>query len=174
MRYNFILLFLLLSFYSSGQVFPTIVGELLNSEPIVLPNDCKGKYTLIGIGYSQKAEQELRSWYEPAIDKFILKIGMFDSEYDVNIYFIPMFHGLSKLTYDKSFKNVKKLTDEQLYEHVVFYKGEIKSYKESLNFDDKEKPLFFLLDTEGKILKRYKGKFKEEYFDEITEVIDAG
>lgn len=156
-----------------GQEFPRIVGELLNSEPIVLPQDCKGKYTLIGLAYSQKAEQELRSWYDPAIDKFILKVGMFDSEYDVNIYFIPMFHGLTKMSYSKSFKNIKSLTDERLYEHVVFYKGEIKTYKESLDFDDKERPLFFLLDPEGNILKRYKGKYKEIYFDEVTEIIDG-
>lgn len=159
---------------SIGQEFPAISGELLNSKTIDLPNDCKGKYTLIGLAYSQKAEQELRSWYDPSINKFILKRGMFDSEYDVNIYFIPMFHGLTKMSYNKSFKKVKELTDEELYEHVIFYKGDIKGYKESLDFDNKERPRFFFLDENGIILQSFTGKYKEEYFDTIIETIDAG
>lgn len=174
MKARFIILFMLIVSSTIGQEFPLLTGTLLNSEAITLPEDSKGKYTLIGLAYSQKAEQELRSWYDPAIDKFILKRGMFDSEYDVNIYFIPMFHGISKLSYDKSFKKVKELTDEELYKHVIFYKGDIKGYKESLDFDNKEKPRFFLLDEDGVILESFTGRYKEEYFDSIIERIDEG
>ena len=174
MKFYVSVLFVLISISAIGQIFPSIEGELLNSERITLPNDCKGKYTLVGLAYSQKAEEELRTWYDPSIEKFILKHGMFDSEYDVNIYFIPMFHGLTKMTYAKSFKKIKELTDEELYSHVIFYKGDIKGYKESLNFDDKEKPMFFLLDPEGNILKSFKGRFKDEYFESVTEIIDEG
>lgn len=173
MRYIVILLFCLSTLNSVGQAFPDLVGELLNSSPIILPENCKGKYTLIGLAYSQKAEPELRSWYDPAIDKFILKRGMFDSEYDVNIYFVPMFHGVTKISYDKAFKKTKELTDERLYEHIVFFKGDLKPYKESLDFKYKEKPLFFLLDKDGKIVKRYQGEFKEKYFEEVLAYIDS-
>ena len=173
MKIRFIVLFILIVSSTIGQEFPSLIGTLLNSEPIVLPQDCKGKFTLIGLAYSQKAEQELRSWYDPSIDKFILKRGMFDSEYDVNIYFIPMFHGLSKMSYNKSFKKVKELTDKELYTHVIFYKGDIKGYKESLDFDNKERPRFFLLDEDGRILESFTGRYKEEYFDKIIERIDG-
>jgi hypothetical protein len=173
MRFIVILLFSLSTLSSVGQAFPELIGELLNSSPIILPENCKGKYTLIGLAYSQKAEPELRSWYDPAIDKFILKRGMFDSEYDVNTYFVPMFHGVTKVSYDKAFKKTKELTDERLYEHIVFFKGDLKPYKESLQFKYKEKPLFFLLDKDGNIVKRYQGEFREKYFDEIIAYIDS-
>lgn len=168
--------FLALLFLGSlvqGQVFPELVGELLSSEVIELPKDCKGKYTLVGLAYSQKAEEELRTWYDPSIDKFILKSGMFDSDYDVNIYFIPMFHGVTSLSYENSFKKVKSLTDKQLYNHVVFYKGEIKGYKEELELGDKEHPDFFLIDPKGKIIEHFTGRFKEIYFEKIVAYIDA-
>lgn len=174
MRYYILVFLVLIGINSVGQEFPLLTGELLNSEQITLPKDCKGKYTLIGVAYSQKAEEELRTWYDDAIDKFILKRGMFDSEYDVNIYFIPMFHGVTKVTYNNSFKKVKQLTDERLYEHVIFYKGDIKGYKESLNFEDKHKPIFFLLDPNGVIIKRFVGRYKESYFETVTEMIDNG
>jgi len=173
MRFIIILLFSLSTLCSAGQAFPELIGELLNSAPIIIPEDCKGKYTLIGLAYSQKAEPELRSWYDPAIDKFILKRGMFDSEYDVNTYFVPMFHGVTKVSYDKAFKKTKELTDERLFEHIVFFKGDLKPYKESLEFKFKEKPLFFLLDKKGNIVKRYQGEFREKYFDEIIAYIDS-
>lgn len=168
-----ILFFILLGSSLHAQLFPELNGELLTEESISLPKECKGKFTLIGMAYNQKAEEELRTWYEPSIDKFILKRGMFDSEYDVNIYFIPMFHGVTSLSYENSFKRVKELTDKRLYGHVVFYKGDIKIYKEELELGDKEKPDFFLLDANGKILKHFIGKFKEAYFDEIIEIIDS-
>jgi hypothetical protein len=173
MRKLLILLLIVIGNYSFGQEFPFLEGELLNSEKIKLPEECKGKYTLIGLAYSQKAEAELRTWYDPSVNKFILKRGMFDSEYDVNVFFIPMFHGLNKATYSSSFKKVKQLTDERLYTHVIFYKGNIKGYKESLSIDDKKRPLFFLLDPNGIIIKRFIGKFKESYFEELTEIIDS-
>lgn len=162
-----------LSFSSQGQEFPELIGELLNSSPIIIPENCKGKYTLIGLAYSQKAEPELRSWYDATIDKFILKRGMFDSEYDVYTYFVPMFHGVTKISYDKAFKKAKEHTDKRLFEHIVFFKGDLKPYKESLQFKYKEKPLFFLLDLDGNIVKRYQGEFRQKYFDEIVEYIDS-
>ena len=171
---NILLIFLLsLSGSLIGQQFPLLEGELLNSKSISLPEGCIGKYSLLGLAYSQKAEENLRSWYDPAIDKFILKRGMFDSEYDVNIFFIPMFHGVTKVTYAKSFKKVKQLTDERLWEHVIYYKGEIASYKESLGFEGKDKPLFLLLDPEGNILEKFSGRYKEEYFETVTNIIDG-
>lgn len=173
MKKVLILLMLGLSISAQSQEFPELIGELLNSSPIIIPENCKGKYTLIGLAYSQKAEPELRSWYDPTIDKFILKRGMFDSEYDVNIYFVPMFHGVTKVSYDKAFKKTKELTDERLYEHIVFFKGDLKPYKESLEFKYKEKPLFFLIDQDGNIVKRFQGEFRQKYFEEIVAYIDS-
>lgn len=168
-----ILLFFFIASSVQAQVFPELAGELLSGESIELPKDCSGKYTLVGLAYSQKAEDELRTWYEPSIDKFILKRGMFDSDYDVNVYFIPMFHGVTSLSYENSFKKVKSLTDKRLYNHVIFYKGEIKSYKENLDLGDKEDPDFFLIDPNGKIIDHFSGKYKEIYFDKIINYIDS-
>lgn len=155
-----------------AQKFPVLNGKTLEDQVVVLPDDAGGKYTLIGLSYSKKAEEYLRSWFDPVFDKFILKRGMFDDMYDVNIYFVPMFTGAKKVSFDKAFKEVKQKTDKRLYSRVLFYKGEIKTYKESLGMTEKEMPYFFLLDPEGNIVASYKGRFKERYFEDIEEILD--
>ena len=157
---------------SLAQKFPVLIGKTLEDKVVTLPDDALGKYTLIGLSYSKKAEEYLRSWFDPVLDKFILKVGMFDDTYDVNIYFVPMFTGAKKVSFGKAFKEVKQKTDKRLYSRVLFYKGEIKTYKESLGMTDKEMPYFFLLDPDGNIVGRYKGRFHERYFDEIEEILD--
>jgi hypothetical protein len=154
------------------QKFPELNGKTLQDKVVDLPADAMGKYTLIGLSYNKKAEEYLRSWFEPVFDKFILKRGMFDDMYDVNVYFVPMFTGAKKISYDKAFKEVKQKTDKELYSRVLFYKGELKIYKETLGMTDKEKPYFFLLDPDGNIVLRFKGRFKESYFEDIELVLD--
>ena len=156
----------------TAQKFPDLNGKTLEDKIITLPEDAIGKFTLVGLSYSKKAEEYLRTWFDPVFDKFILKVGMFDDTYDVNIYFIPMFSGAKKVSFDKAFKEVKQNTDKQLYSRVLFYKGEIKTYKETLVMTEKEMPYFFLLDPEGNVVASYKGKFNERYFDEIEEILD--
>jgi len=167
-----ILLGIIFPIIISAQKFPALNGKTLKDNVVSLPDDALGKYTLIGLSYSKRAEEYLRSWFDPVFDKFILKVGMFDDSYDVNIYFVPMFTGAKKISYDKAFKEVKQKTDQRLYSRVLFYKGEMKTYKESLGMTEKEMPYFFLLDPEGNIVASYKGRFKERYFEEIEEILD--
>jgi hypothetical protein len=155
-----------------AQKFPELNGKTLQDKIVTLPGDALGKYTLIGLSYNKKAEEYLRSWFDPVFDKFILKRGMFDDMYDVNIFFVPMFTGAKKVTYGKAFKEIKQRTDEELYSRVLFYKGEIKTYKESLGMGEKDMPYFFLLDPDGNIVLRFIGRFKERYFEEIEEILD--
>jgi len=156
----------------SAQKFPELNGKTLEDKVVSLPKDALGKYTLIGLSYSKKAEEYLRSWFDPVFDKFILKVGMFDDTYDVNIYFVPMFTGAKKASFDKAFKEVKQKTDARLYSRVLFYKGEMKIYKKTLGMTDKEMPYFFLLDPNGNIVTSFMGRFNERYFDEIEEILD--
>lgn len=167
-----ILLGIFLPIIISAQKFPDLNGKTLDNKIVTLPTDALGKYTLIGLSYSKKAEEYLRTWFDPVFDKFILKVGMFDDTYDVNIYFVPMFTGAKKVSFDKAFKEVKQRTEEQLYSRVLFYKGELKTYKNSLGMTEKEMPYFFLLDPDGNIIASYKGRFHERYFDEIEEILD--
>jgi thioredoxin-related protein len=154
-----------------GKMFPALSGETLDGTAITMPDKAKGKYTIIGMAHSSDAEQDLQTWMDPIYQKYIAKTGLLDGAEDVNVYFIPMFSGSSMPFYDKSKKQMKETTQKDLQPHVIFYKGEITSYKEQLLIDKKDTPYIFLLDTTGKIIYATSGNWTEAKMDAIDEKI---
>src|SRR6186997_239767 len=80
-----------------GKMFPAMEAETVEDKKVQLPDAVKGKFTLIGLSYSKKSEDELNSWFQPVFEKFIQKTpGVLDGfSYDVNVYFVPMFTGVN-------------------------------------------------------------------------------
>lgn len=157
-----------------GKNFPLLEAETVEDKKVSLPDDTKGKYTLLGLAYSKKSEDELNSWFEPIFYKFIQKSTglMAGFGYDVNVYFIPMFTGINAAATGTAKKKAMKNVDPQLLPYILFYKGEIKTYKEELDFEKKDIPYFFVLDTEGKIVFATSGAYSESKMDQVEEVIE--
>lgn len=155
-----------------GIQFPALQGETLEDNQVSLPEDTKGKLTFIGMSYSPKAENTLKTWYQPMYDKFVLKRGMFDSMYDVNLYFVPMFTGGKKAVYEKTLKKLKESNRTDLFPYILFYKGELEPY-EDLKMDNANLPYFFVLDEQGKILYATKGLYNEDKMEKIEEILDS-
>jgi hypothetical protein len=157
-----------------GRVFPSMDVETINDLKIKLPDSATGKFTLLGLAYSKKAEEELVTWFEPIFNKFITKPQglMKGFTHDVNVFFIPMFTGINAAGAGIAKRKALKKTDPQLLPYILFYKGQLKHYKESLNFDTKESPYFFVLDPKGKIVYATLGVFTDDKLDEIESVLE--
>lgn len=162
----------LLIFAQDGIQFPELEGETLEGEEITLPDDTRGKVTLVGMAYSKKAEDALKSWYQPMYDKFVLKRGMFDQNYDANLYFVPMFTGLKKAAFGASMKKLKKSHRKDLFPYILFYKGSMDDYEEKLKMTEKNQPYFFVLDEKGKVVYFTKGLFSQDKMAEIEKILD--
>ena len=174
--YLFPLILLFVTFHSFAQLkgkhFPEISGELLSTEKVIkLPNDTKGKFTLVAMAYSKGAEDELETWLQPSYDKFIAKAGMWDSNYDVHLYFIPMFTGVNKATAGPARKKIKDKTDKKLLPHIIFYIGELEKYKEELDFEKRDTPYFFVIDKSGKIVYAVSGAYTEKKMEAIEDIL---
>jgi hypothetical protein len=155
-----------------GKAFPELKGETLTDKPITFPDDTKGKYTLLGLALSRKAEEDLQSWLNPSYNKFVLKSGLMDAGYDVNTYFVPMYTGISQPVSGIGKKNMKEGTDKNFYPYLVYYKGEAKKYREGLKLEDKETPYIFLLDKDGVIVYSTSGKYTDKKMEEIEEKLN--
>jgi hypothetical protein len=157
-----------------GQdAFPAITGETLEESTMTIPVDTKGKLTMIGMAYSKKAEETLKTWYTPMYDKFVLKRGIFDHMYDVNLYFIPMYTGAKKAAYGKTMKQLKESNRKDLFPYILFYKGGLEPYVSDLGMENKNLPYFFLLDEEGNVVYQTKGLFNESKMTKIEEILDS-
>lgn len=172
----FSLAVILFSFTSAVKgKFPSMECMDINDKTVNIPTAVKGKYTILGFAYSQKAEDDLKSWYSPLYQKFIAvpeKKPMFWEPYDVNLYFIPMFSGVKKAAAGQFKKEVKKNVDKDLQNHILMFKGKIKEYKSSLKMSDKSKPYFFLLDGDGNIVYRAEGAFSQSKLTKLEQQID--
>jgi hypothetical protein len=157
-----------------GKIFPSMEAETVEDKKVMLPVDTKGKYTLVGLAYSKKSEDDLNGWFSPVYNKFVRKTtGMLEGMgYDVNVYFVPMFTGVNAAATGTAKKKALKNIDPILLPYILFYKGELKPYKEALDFEKRDIPYFFVLDREGKIVFATSGPFTEDKLDEVEESIE--
>jgi ATP10 protein len=156
-----------------GKQFPEMIAETVDDKKVNLPLEVGGKYTLLGLAYSKKSEDELNTWFSPIFNKFIRKPEgmMAGMGYDVNVYFVPMFTGINAAATGTAKKKAIKNVDPQLLPYILFYKGELKKYKEALDFEKRDIPYFFVLDQAGKIVYATSGAFSEAKMDALEEVI---
>ncbi|MFN8865186.1 MAG: TlpA family protein disulfide reductase [Flavobacteriales bacterium] len=155
-----------------GQSFPSISGEILEGGNATLPADYAGKLTLVGMGWTRKSEEALRAWVEPLYDKFVLKRGIFDKEYDVNLCLVAMYIGLKQTAYESTMKDLRETSRKDLFPYILFYKGPLEPYDSKLGLVDKSIPYFFLLDEEGKIMHAFSGAFSETKMEKLEEALN--
>lgn len=171
---------IVLSYTSSiaqiGDNFPAIKGETLEGKIIEIPGDTNDKFTLVGMAYSKKSEADLNTWFEPIYFKFIYKSekpSLFSSfAYDIHVYFIPMFTGVKTAAEKTVRRKALKNFDERLFPNILFYKGQLKPYKDALDFERKDTPYFFVINKEGKIVYATSGIFTEEKLAEVEASIE--
>jgi hypothetical protein len=161
-----------------GKMFPDISCEDYNGKPVNIPNDTKGKYTLFAMAFSTAAEDDLKTWVNPVYNKFIGKVDaskadVFDVsvDYDINLYFIPMFTGANQLASKQSKEKIKSKTDKELYPYLLFYDGG-KTYKDELDFQKRDIPYFFVLDKTGKVVYTTSGKYDDKKMEKILDIIE--
>lgn len=155
-----------------GDAFPTLSGETLDDRMLTIPEDTDGKFTLVALASSEKAEEFLRGWYEPVYNHFIAKTGMFDDQFDVNVFFVPMFTGGQKIGKNKVMSSMKKESkSDELFPHVLFYEGDLKLYQDALHMTKKDLPYIFLIDPDGEIAFATSGYFNQDKMDAIDEIL---
>ena len=158
-----------------GKQFPELSAETVDDKVVTIPKDVADKYTLVGLAYSKKAEKDLGTWMVPVYNTFVYKPekpSMFASfAYDINVYIIPMFTGVNAAAQGTVKKKAAAELDPKLQNNILFYKGELKTFKKELEFDKKDVPYFFVIDKNGKIVYATSGIYSEAKMDEIESIV---
>ncbi|SRR5690554_849217 len=162
----------LFAFGQVGENFPEVTVTDLNDKEEVIPKDTKGKFTLIGVAFSEDAQRDLYSWSEPVYNEFMNENNFASLVYDPHVKLILMFGGGNQLVYNKAKEQILEGTDESLRNNVVLYKGEVKTYRKSLKMKDRKIPYFFVLDKKGKIIYAASGKYNKKTLEEVGNLIE--
>ena len=160
---------------SAQMAFPKMECTSLEGKKVTLPSDNNGKHTVLGMAFSQKAEKELSTWFQPAYTAFIEKpdpnaLIPMDS-WDVNCYFVPVFSGVLQAAAGKAEKKMKDGMDKGLQQNVLLYKGKADEIKTSLKIDKSDSPWFFVVDSSGKVLYSTSGAFSDAKMEEIEKAL---
>ncbi len=169
-------LILLFSFKNENKKFPEMIGEKLDGTQLVLPIDLKGKFSLLVLAYSQKAEADLKTWQLPLYSKFIAKPKAGStfafSTYDINLLFVPMFSGVNQTAEGQAKKKMKAELDLEMQKHFMIFKGNSKLIKEQLSMSEKDLPYLLLLNKEGDIVYKTSGSFSQTKMGGIEDNIE--
>jgi ATP10 protein len=173
MRYILVAIFIsIFSFESKSQVIENITGQTIDNKRITMPEDVKGKYTLLCFASSTKAQKDLESWLDPVYQKFIAKTGIMDDMFDVNVFFIPLVKGSNQMFAENMKRKFRETAQSDLRPHVLFSESNTEQLISSLKMSSAEIPYLFLLDKDAKIIYRTNGGYTEDKFDRIDELIE--
>jgi hypothetical protein len=173
MRYLLVAVFIsLFSFEGKSQVIENITGETIDRKRISMPEDVKGKYTLLCFASSTKAQKDLESWLDPVYQKFIAKTGIMDDMFDVNVFFIPLVKGSNQMFAENMKRKFRETAQSDLRPHVLFSESNSEQLISALKMSSGEIPYLFLLDKDAKIIYRTNGGYTEDKFDRIDELIE--
>ncbi len=169
-----------ITFCANAQVvntkFPALEAETIEDKVVRLPEDVRGRITLVGMAYSKKSEKDLTTWMNPVFNTF-LKQKMNNSSlfasfsYDIDVYLIPMFTGVNAAAKGIAKRKAAEGLDSRLLPYILFYQGKLKPYKEALDFEKRDIPYFFLLDQQGKVIYATSGAYSDKKMEAIEDAI---
>ncbi|MAY83779.1 MAG: hypothetical protein CMP59_06550 [Flavobacteriales bacterium] len=161
-----------IAFAQVGDPFPTIKVSDLNEDSLTIPEDSKGKFTLVGVAFSEDAQNDLYTWSDPVFQKFMNDNNLNSLVYDPNVYLILMFTGVNSIAANKAKEKIEAGTDESLKDNIVIYKGKMEDYRKKLKMKDRKLPYFFVLDKEGTIIYECKGRYQYDILEKVGEMIE--
>ena len=135
-----------------GKPFPNIEVFDLNENAVSIPEDTKGKFTLVGVAFSEAAQEDLYSWSQPVFSEFMDENNMSSLVYDPNVKLILMFTGANQLAFKKAKDQITEGTDEKM--------------------KDRKIPYFFVLDKNGKVIYTAEGRYSQKALREVGNLIE--
>jgi hypothetical protein len=154
-----------------GKIFPSMECETVKNETYNIPQDTKGKFTIMGLSWSKKSEHDWETWLQPIYDRFISSNNFMQTNYDINVYFVVMFTGVNQAAYKNVMEKTQKQLGDDAASYLLFYKGKLKEYKKELKLGSKEIPHFYVLDENGKVIYIAKGKCTDVKLGEIDALL---
>ncbi|MDH5581666.1 MAG: hypothetical protein OEY33_07150 [Bdellovibrionales bacterium] len=145
-----------------GKVFPSIQGTSLVSKKVNIPEDFKGKMTLLLLGYKMDAQFDIDRWL----------LGLTQLKVSIPIYELPTIKGMiPRLISSKIDQGMRDgIPKEDWVSVITIYKDSEKV----INFTGNEKPLngrVALIDENGKVVYFHDRGYSAKHLLELVKLI---
>ena len=147
---------------ASVSMFPRIAGDSLAGKKVTLPDDARGKVTLVAIGFSHKSGETVRAW----TDRFRKDFGD-NTKYA--IYPVAELEGAPRLIRGMILSGMRRGTPAAEQDHfLTLFQGDAE-LKKFADFSGADDPYHFLLDATGAIQWRGHAMFREDEYLPLRE-----
>jgi uncharacterized protein YceK len=146
-----------------GKKFPSVYGQNLEQKTLQLPNDFKGKQTLLLIAYKHKSQFDVDRWL----------IGLDMTETKVDAYEIPTLKGMFPEMFRPFIDNgMRKGIPKELWKGVVTVYGDGEAVQSFTGNENPTNARVVLIDKQGVVTYFYDRGFSVSALNELRTVIE--
>jgi hypothetical protein len=146
----------------TGQVFPSVLGHTLEQQPMVLPDDLKGKVALLLIGYKQNSQFDIDRWL----------IGLDMTQTQVAVYEVPTIQGLFPRMFSTFIDNgMRAGIPKPLWKGVVTVYQDGDQVQAFTGNENPNNTRVVLLDAQGKVIYFYDQGFSVDALNQLRALL---
>ena len=165
-------IFCFFTLYLTAQSFPKVSTVSLEGKQVDLPHANSSKLSVVGLAFSQKAQDDLNSWLNPIYTQFIDKSGFNSMVYDVNVELLIAFTGTAKAARKKAEKKLNEATDKGFKSHVLLWSGDFDTFSDKLGLKSKKDFCLLVIDQTGKVYYQTDGRYTEKKMETLAAIVE--
>lgn len=142
----------------SGQTFPSVTGESLEKEQVLIPEAFAGKKTLLLVGYKQNSQFDIDRWL----------IGLDVTETKVDVYELPTIAGMFPRMFSTFIDNgMRKGIPKPLWKGVITIYGDGDKIQELTGNTNGNNARVILLNEQSEIIYFYDQGFAVDALNQV-------
>lgn len=149
-----------------GQPFPAVRGESLAGQKVVLPDDARGRVTVVIAAFQRQAQGRVDTWARPLLDHY-------GDESAVRYFELPMISGWYSWMSGFIDGGMRRGVPKPLHDNVVTYYGPLDAYFKAFDVTDKGDCYLFVLDAGGIVRHAARGPADVAGLEALYRVIDG-
>ncbi|REL35251.1 hypothetical protein [Thalassotalea euphylliae] len=145
-----------------NETFPTVTGENLNQEQVLMPRDLSGEHRLLLIGYVQDSQFDIDRWL----------IGLDMTQTPVTAYELPTIKGMLPRMFETLINNgMRKGIPKQLWGGVITVYQEAEKITQLTGTENPNNARVILLGRKNEILYFYDRGFAVDALNDLRDVL---
>jgi len=159
-RLLFCFLFVASAAAQTAQQLPAIEGQSLAGNKVALPDDAKGKITILIFGFSRASKTATGAW----ADRIFADLG---TQSRFALYQLPVLESVPSFIRSMVISSMKKGVRENMRDHFVPILTGEDELKKLVGFKESDDAYLVMLDSTGHILEQKHGPFSDAAYAQL-------